>query len=126
MDESTFKLAAVAAALAADPSLHGNRAPTNHRRDQGGQSDRRARQDKGYAIEQNPMAGAWIASPGIRGSDVGVLVRTAESASDSRDSAWDTQAMKLRRGWKVILFATGVLVVFIAVLTGFHLAEGWR
>lgn len=33
--------------------------------------------------------------------------------------------MKLRRGWKVILFATGVLVVFIAALTGFYLAERW-
>lgn len=31
--------------------------------------------------------------------------------------------MKLRRGWKLILFATFVLLVFMAAMTGFYVAE---
>ena len=33
--------------------------------------------------------------------------------------------MKIRRGWMGILLGLAVLLVFISVLVGFHLAEKW-
>ena len=125
MNYPTFKLAAVAAFLAADPSLNRNRTSAYDSRDQGGSGDGRSRKAPGIDGFENLVAGARPTSGSLWPADARVLVSPAESPRHRRDNPRAAQEMKIRRGWIGILLGLAVLLVFISVLVGFHLAEKW-